>query len=350
LSRRRRHYRRAEEADAEAEDDDRSSSSRRRLERTAAGGGRGAGEGEDVRTPNRKPVFDDDGDDQGEKQEEEEEEESGSPSAPEKKPAKTTTGGGGGGGGGSSGSSSSAVQLLESRLVALETETARLVRKTTRQAKRINVLRDDVTKTNARARTPTRCFAPDGNDLKRAVDLYTTNSDVRTPEQSYELHQLTGGLDIADWCVDYVQDFSHLFDGTSRSSSSCGCEGFCSCSFESIDLSRWNTENALTMESMFGGQTLVNVEIGSWDVRNVVNFQDMFHYAVSFDRDLSAWEPVSAENMESMFSEAGMYAAGKLQRVLFSRSFGRDEIPNELGFCTIFSLLYFLSPFSSHLQ
>jgi len=124
------------------------------------------------------------------------------------------------------------------------------------------------------------CFAPDGNNLREAVQIYlestTTTTSAQQLERIEEIQALYGS-DISDWCVDQVTDFSLVF----------------------------------------ANQGSFNVDISGWNVTRGESFAFMFQGATSFDQNLCSWgaEMISnnnnnssrfrTPNTEGMFTESG---------------------------------------------
>ena len=73
------------------------------------------------------------------------------------------------------------------------------------------------------------------------------------------------------------------------------------CTSFNADLSEWNTENVITMESMFRHATSFNGDIGMWNTRKVENMSAMFFGAPSFRSDISAWDVRSTVDLSMAF-------------------------------------------------
>ncbi|KAL7566489.1 hypothetical protein ACA910_000961 [Epithemia clementina (nom. ined.)] len=91
-----------------------------------------------------------------------------------------------------------------------------------------------------------KCFASDGVDLRAAVDIYLAGGE--------ELHSVKEqyGEHLADWCVDYVHDFSFLFHEQNN--------------FDE-DISSWNVSSATNMEGMFQGAESFHHDLCNWGPR-----------------------------------------------------------------------------------
>jgi V8-like Glu-specific endopeptidase len=110
------------------------------------------------------------------------------------------------------------------------------------------------------------CFDPDGKALRRAVRLYFQDKMNRTSAEKTELHQLTNGRDIKDWCVDKVQKFARLFSAPTGIPDRFYIPTL---DFKNVNISAWNVGRAETMDFMFYGQDKFNCDISGWDVRKV---------------------------------------------------------------------------------
>jgi Mycoplasma protein of unknown function, DUF285 len=117
--------------------------------------------------------------------------------------------------------------------------------------------------------TAYRCFET-RDELKDAVVKYV--------EGNQTIKNIYGKL-IGNWCVDYIQDFSTLFQDIVFNE----------------DISKWRTSSAIDMHSMFLNpiydqvNNTLNQDISRWDVSNVVDMSTMFAGATAFNQDLSSW-------------------------------------------------------------
>ncbi len=159
------------------------------------------------------------------------------------------------------------------------------------------------------------------NDVRELKDLFITPvfANAGAPKlgmeslsyffQDFDMSQ----INVEDWDVSNVKDFSHMFEG---------CKSF------DQDLGRWNVSNAVRMDSMFAnckefhgrnlgnwnvskvhdvtgmfaGCSVFNAPLNNWNVGAVKTFRDMFRGCESFDQDLGKWDVRSATNMSGMFA------------------------------------------------
>ena len=72
-------------------------------------------------------------------------------------------------------------------------------------------------------------------------------------------------------------------------------------------LNSWNTINVTNMQSTFDGATSFNGAIGGWNTSNVVAMVTMFIYASSFNQDIGSWDTSSVGSMRTMFGAASSF-------------------------------------------
>lgn len=138
-------------------------------------------------------------------------------------------------------------------------------------------------------------------DYLRRVDFTNFTSDDLTA-----IHGLFYGAcycdsmtGIEDLDVSNVDDFSHVFDYASNNMYS----GY---SPIDLDLSKWDTSNATTFESMFEDAYISSLNVSNFNVENATNFSNMFNHCSYLEKlDLSKWEinETEAINFDSMFKE-----------------------------------------------
>jgi surface protein len=75
-------------------------------------------------------------------------------------------------------------------------------------------------------------------------------------------------------------------------------------SFNSSNVTSWNTTNVTNMSFMFAGCTSFNQAIGSWTMTNVTDIGWMFKDATSFNQSLNSWNTINVTNMQSTFDGA----------------------------------------------
>lgn len=72
-------------------------------------------------------------------------------------------------------------------------------------------------------------------------------------------------------------------------------------------ISRWDTSNVTSMNSLFQGQTAFNEDLSFWSVGNVTDMRSMFYNATSFNNDLTWWNVSRVTDMNGMFWSASSF-------------------------------------------
>lgn len=67
------------------------------------------------------------------------------------------------------------------------------------------------------------------------------------------------------------------------------------------DISGWNTSNVVYMEFMFRGASAFNQPIGNWDVSKVTSLRWMFSSAEAFNQPIGNWDVSNVTDMVRMF-------------------------------------------------
>ena len=75
-------------------------------------------------------------------------------------------------------------------------------------------------------------------------------------------------------------------------------------SFNSPNVSNWNTAAVTNMANMFQNATAFNQSLSNWDTANVTNMGYMFQSATSFNQSLSNWNTANVTVMGNMFLNA----------------------------------------------
>jgi hypothetical protein len=125
------------------------------------------------------------------------------------------------------------------------------------------------------------CFSPNGDDLRAAVQNYCHSGGSKSPAAKKY------GKVLGDWCVEYVTDFSYVFDGKTKYNQ---------------PLTKWNTSSATTMNSMFIENFVFNQPL-HFDTHKVVDVSYMFVAAYAFNQPLQ-FDTSNVKNMAFMFANA----------------------------------------------
>ena len=118
-----------------------------------------------------------------------------------------------------------------------------------------------------------------------------------TRDPSYDNSCTYNGVEIKDWDVSQITDFSQVFSGANDQ---------CLQHFNA-DISSWDVSQGTNFEYMFAGAWAFNQDISSWDVSQGTNFYYMFLLARAFNQDISSWRPnpnLPTNSFTGMFSGA----------------------------------------------
>lgn len=133
--------------------------------------------------------------------------------------------------------------------------------------------------------TPGRIAFQSNVELNRAVDDYLAGDSSKSSTVAQEY-----GHPIGVWNVQYLTNFSHVFDARRNPLAATFNE----------DLNSWNVARATTMEGMFFGAETFNGNISSWNTGSVTKMKELLSKAGSFKGDLSQWDVSSVISMEGM--------------------------------------------------
>ena len=97
-----------------------------------------------------------------------------------------------------------------------------------------------------------------------------------------------------------VSDLSHIFSARSPN----GSLNLPLSSFNSSNVTSWNTSNITAMVGAFFGASAFNQNIGSWDTSSVTTMVSMFNGASAFNQNIGSWDTSSVITMSQMFSTA----------------------------------------------
>lgn len=128
----------------------------------------------------------------------------------------------------------------------------------------------------------TRCFRS-AKEIQDAVDEYVRDDGI-------------GWRWIEEWCVDAIEDFSHLFSVLRNAE----MEHF------NNDISGWNMHSAKHVQFMFLGTQSFQRDLSTWDMTQVIDASYMFASS-NFSGDLSRWEMGNVRNMSGMFYRANAF-------------------------------------------
>jgi surface protein len=122
--------------------------------------------------------------------------------------------------------------------------------------------------------------------------------------------------DISRWDVSRVRDMGAMFFQNTNFNQNLTLwdvsrvtnmgEMFFNSSFNG-DISKWNVSSVTSMQQMFAFTESFNSDISSWNVSSVVNMRNIFYSAVSFNQDLSKWDVSRVEDMNGMFASTKLF-------------------------------------------
>jgi surface protein len=131
----------------------------------------------------------------------------------------------------------------------------------------------------------------DGFQLREEVIEYLKlgkNSD----QNCWEYFASTFGIDIGEWDVSQVTDFTGIFEGQKKFNR---------------DIRKWDTSNATCMVAMFAHASSFNQDISNWNTSKLRRTSAMFTGASAFNQDLSKWNMSQVKQMHYMFAEASAF-------------------------------------------
>ena len=103
-------------------------------------------------------------------------------------------------------------------------------------------------------------------------------------------------LDVADWDVSKVTSFDSFLSSSSSNTGNMG--------LKSIDVSKWNTSNAVNLSYMFYGcGQLESIDLSNWDVSKNTTFNHFFTDCYKLkDVNFDGWDTSSCEIFAAMFN------------------------------------------------
>lgn len=75
-------------------------------------------------------------------------------------------------------------------------------------------------------------------------------------------------------------------------------------SFNSANISSWNTSAVTRMGSLFNGASAFNQSLNGWDTSHVTTMAYMFYHAASYNGAIGSWNTSAVTNMSAMFDGA----------------------------------------------
>lgn len=124
------------------------------------------------------------------------------------------------------------------------------------------------------------CFGPE----------ITSFAGLFTPDRHPALQRVGWyGEDLSGWQTENIVRMDSLFLKTS---------------FPSIGVAAWDTRNVQTFSSAFDGNGFFNEDIGGWDVSSALIMFRMFTRCARFNQDLDRWKTDSLVNVDFMFAGA----------------------------------------------
>jgi surface protein len=103
----------------------------------------------------------------------------------------------------------------------------------------------------------------------------------------------TGGQ-VAEFDVGSVADMSFMFKDAAL--------------FDQKNLTGWNTENVLTMESMFENCKNFTGDVSTWNVSRVQSFVNTFLGCSNFTSDIRQWVPANVSKFDQMLLGASNFS------------------------------------------
>ena len=121
-----------------------------------------------------------------------------------------------------------------------------------------------------------------------------------------ETYRLRGeNVDISKWDVSKVKDLSNFVE------SHADLQREISTYLFNADISKWNTESATKMDSMFYNQDIFNADISNWNVEKVTSMSNMFAWTTDdFNVDISCWNTSQVNTFQSTFSHSYEFDQG----------------------------------------
>lgn len=151
------------------------------------------------------------------------------------------------------------------------------------------------------------------NDEQSIIDQHTINNAIMIkPKNRKELEKIIFkrlkenitepfllDIDVSD-----IKDFSYLFSNEENDGSYTYLKNLNPEKIEKLDLSTWNTQNAIDMYGMFFGcQSLTEIDLSGFNTSNITNMSYMFSFCESLKNlDLSNFNTANVTCMRHMFS------------------------------------------------
>ncbi len=134
------------------------------------------------------------------------------------------------------------------------------------------------------------CISQSALETINGLDKIDTSSTT-SMKNTFCYSQKLKTVDIANWDVSKVEDFSWCFDFTK---------------FDSLDLSKWVTSSAKNMSGMFsscGGTNGLNLDLSKFDTSKVENMYGMFWTSgIKSITGIDNWNTSNVKDMNVMFS------------------------------------------------
>jgi len=114
-------------------------------------------------------------------------------------------------------------------------------------------------------------------------------------------------LDVSQWQVDHVTDFSWLFSNDFKYGENYGFDYLTGEVSEAIDVSNWHTTAATNLQGVFqgvnrNGLNPMNLNVTNWQVDHVTNMSELFAETTLGSLDLSKWHVDHVTDMSGMFA------------------------------------------------
>ena len=102
-------------------------------------------------------------------------------------------------------------------------------------------------------------------------------------------------------------------------------------SFNSPNISKWNTGNVTDFGDMFYQAASFNQPVNNWDMSKAQSLGNMFMFASKFDQPLDKWDVSNVTNMRSLFNRSGFNQplnSWNVSKVKFMNQMFSDSIYN----------------------
>lgn len=132
----------------------------------------------------------------------------------------------------------------------------------------------------------------------KASDIVADDSNIKRIVRS-EIERLGVEGDLNHIDVSGVTKLDYLFDAYGHFSFDKNDQN--NFAHFNGDISKWITENVISMNATFRYCKKFNCDISEWIVGNVVSMDRTFCACESFNQDISKWDVGNVKNMEAMF-------------------------------------------------